>query len=309
MSAAAVDALVLRAERMRWLAPDAAMDALGEEARAWVHDRADEHLAALAPFAEGAAFEARVSFTRELAEAARRWDDAWAPAPRTPYLLALTRAKEAIWETADGDVEAPDRAAWRVMDALPPPDLWNSLLGHGAYDTLPGVECAGSHASWLVHHDAGTSPWGPLFALWERGLWPLALPDGELLVYVPIVAYGRLLPSAASPQHTPPLVPIPSTFPPSQAPDPVPVRRPRAALPLSVFPNLRDLGCGPGPGRDRPLPPRAPPLPPGPQMPLAGAPMPVTPYPVPLPSGAVAQVSPVPVTPTKPEPWYKRIFR
>ena len=108
-----------------------------------------------------------------------------------------------------------------------------------------------------------------------------------------------------SPQHVPALVPVPTPFPSPRGPDPIPVRRPRPALPLSVFPNLRDLGCGPGPGRDHPLPPQFP------QMPLAGAPMPVTPHPMPPLSGAVMQVSPVPVTPTppKPEPWYKRIFR
>jgi hypothetical protein len=58
MSGAAVDALVERAGRLRWLAPDAALDALGPEAKAWARDRADEHIAALAPFPMGGAYGA-----------------------------------------------------------------------------------------------------------------------------------------------------------------------------------------------------------------------------------------------------------
>jgi hypothetical protein len=311
---ASVDALVLRAERLRWLSPDATMDALDEPARQWVRDRADEHLAALTPLAQGATWDARVSFTRELKEATQRWDDAWATTPTTPYVQALQAAVERL-DAVDARSADVDLARLRIRQALPVPHLWNNLLGHGAQDTLPGALCAQLHAAWLVKCGDAPSPWGPLFDLWERGLWPLTLPDGAFLVYVPIVAHGELLLSATSPRPDPTRPPVPRRAP--WDPDPIPVRRPRPAVSSApFFPRADVLGCGPGPGRDHPLPPTVP------QMPLGGAPMPVGPHPMPVgphpmpqppPSGAVMPVSTLPVVAPpeapKPEPWYKRLFR
>jgi hypothetical protein len=148
MSGAAVDALVERARRLRWLAPDAAMDALDDGAQAWVRDRADEHLAALEPYLLGVAVAADVRFTRDLTEAAARWDDAWAEAPVTHYAVALNHARRRLDEAEALDAAEAARAA--VLAALPPPTLWERLLGHGARGALPGAVCAELHAQWLA---------------------------------------------------------------------------------------------------------------------------------------------------------------
>lgn len=318
MSGAAVDALVERAARLRWLAPDAALDALGPEAKAWARDRADEHIAALAPFLDGAVVAPRARFTRELADANARWDAAWAEGQSTPYALALHRARRRLDDDASLGARAAE--AWaardRVRAALPAPDRWHRLLGQGTHGELPGAVCAELHAGWLAAFADEPSPWGPLFELWERGAWPMALPDGSLFVYVPLVANGVILPSAATPRRRPG-VPLGVRDP--WDPDPIPLRRPRPALgPGALFPRVDLLGCGPAPGRDEPLPP---PLPP--PM-LAGAVPPVGPLPTdatpippmrlagaPLPVSLVSPVPPLPAPPDapKPEPWYKRLFR
>lgn len=276
----ALAAFVARVREVRWLAPDAAMDALDEAARAWVAERVDEHLAALSHYTSRGPFEARVEYTRDFRDAASRWDGAWESAPpSTPYLLALRSAHalldEPLAANASPDVAHGAMAAVRML--APRCAAWDSLHGPGeARDPVPGVTCAALHAGWLALYgdDASTpSPWVPLFALWERGLWPLALPDASVLVYVPHLSNGLVVA-------------------PSGIALPLPRRRPQPAGSSSPMPRLRELGCGPAPGVDVPVPP------PFPVMPLAGAPAPVQPYPTP----------PVMPNPPPAEPWYKRLF-
>lgn len=282
-SAATVHAFIERVRAVRWLAPDAAMDALDETARAWIDERVDEHLAAASRYTSHGPFEARVECTRGFGDAAVRWEAAWASAPpSTPYLAALDRAAQPF----DGPGDDGRRFAWAqqamrlAREAAPPCAAWAAMHGFGeVHDALPGVTCAALHAGWLALFDDDPevpSPWEPLFALWERGLWPLAMPDASMLVYVPHVANGRLVA-------------------PTGLALPLPRRSPQPAGWSSPMPRLRALGCGPGPSLEA--------LEPGPpDMPLGGAPMPVQPFPV------VQPLMPNPPPPAR-EPWYKRLFR
>ena len=195
----ALDAHLRRVREARWLQPDAAMEALGEEAVAWIHGRVDEHLAALSPFAEGVVFDAHVTTTRDADEAAARWQNAWVTAQRgSVYLSALEAAAEAIYapEHTTRTFNDASLAMDRVSSEAPPCLAWQPLGGHGA---LPAVACAEMHAAWLVlYGDERPSPWAPLCAMWERGLWPVAMPDATMLVYVPLRVGERIVVSPDS---------------------------------------------------------------------------------------------------------------
>jgi hypothetical protein len=67
-----------RLARGHWLRPDAALDALTDDARAWLGDRLDELLAVLAPWAGGDALPTALALrvTRSMHEAERIWRDA-----------------------------------------------------------------------------------------------------------------------------------------------------------------------------------------------------------------------------------------
>lgn len=280
----ALDDHARRVREARWLQPDAAMEALGDEALTWIRDRVDEHLAALSPFADDVIFDAHVTTTRDADEAAERWQSAWIAAQSsTPYLAALEAAASVIYapEHTTRSFNDATVAMDRVASEVSPCAAWQRVGGEGA---LPIVACAELHAAWLVlYGDARPSPWAPLCALWERGLWPVAMPDATMLVYVPLHVGGVIVPTPG--KHA--------------------ARQPRSAVFVAALPRLQALGCGPAPGA-APVIPTAPvnvpvPVPPPfdySTMPLAGVAMPVNPLPV---------VDPLP--PPEPEAWYKRLFR
>jgi hypothetical protein len=70
-------------------------------------------------------------------------------------------------------------------------------------ETHPAQLACASHLRWLYafgEEPARRSPWAPLVALFERGAWPVALGDGSLLVYVPVLREGGVVPSPESPE-------------------------------------------------------------------------------------------------------------
>jgi hypothetical protein len=56
---------------------------------------------------------------------------------------------------------------------------------------------------------SGSSPWGPLVALWARGCWPTLCPSGRLIVWVPTRRAGEIVPDgdAEASDAPQPLVP------------------------------------------------------------------------------------------------------
>jgi hypothetical protein len=49
----------------------------------------------------------------------------------------------------------------------------------------PGQVVMSRHAEWALAFGGTPSPWAPLVALWRLGVWPLFMPGGSVLVYVP----------------------------------------------------------------------------------------------------------------------------
>ncbi|MBI5516944.1 MAG: hypothetical protein HY909_24390 [Deltaproteobacteria bacterium] len=259
----------------RWLLPDAALEALEPSARAWLEAMAEEHRAAAGAFADQdspAPIPGPVRVSRSLPAALDAVGDAWA-ATRTPdaHLQALYRAWSEAWRREKlGDhpatlSQARTSGAWgdvhrwsgRATQAIalwyvhnrgqsggvaPFLRLLPYLQGrHGdchlvdMADCLPGLILA----EWEALHGRQLgdrpSPWRPLLALWDGGVWPLLLPDGALLVWVPVRRSDAVVLDPASPW-------VPGA---SDALDAVrSLRRPTAARGSSCLPTLRGLGLG-----------------------------------------------------------------
>lgn len=185
---------------IRWLFPDAAMAALADDARTWLHERFDELLAVLTPWAEGAPLPdaLALSATRSMHEAERCWHDAWRGGDEgtSPVLRALVRAEASIGQTHSKRLRHAVAATHvELARRVPDPDArWRSLTTScGAFEQLrgdppvtPGTRLLRRHLAWMaVHGDARPSPFAPLLAVWQRGAWPILLPGAAALVYVP----------------------------------------------------------------------------------------------------------------------------
>ena len=307
----AVRRIVDRVSKAQWLAPDAEMQALDPPARRWIDERVGEHLANLARVGPSPLEVRPAEVVRDMLDVATRWEDAWTAVTSSPYLDAIdavARSTGRMYEMFPGRELEARREADMLHLHVRGVEVWSHTFNNGGQDgfgLIPGVLCAKAHVRWLLAFGLAAdqlSPWEPLFALWERGVWALPLPDATVLVYVPVLVDGRVVPSPAAPELG------------------VPRRRPRPAIASSPIPRLTALGCGPGPGLDpAPAPCLAPP------MVRTGAVMSVPPYPprpvvLPMPVAtampAAPPAPPAPTTadrpPTPPEtmevPWYRRLF-
>lgn len=226
----------------RWLEPDASFEAMGGDARRWLEDRVEELRAALLPYVDDPdALDALTARVERSAEAAvEAWASSWADPETAPPALAgaLTRAEAEVRTSLNGRNPAPQwtyfelgassrkkGAAWRVLL-----DRHRRAEGGDAralIETHPAQLACASHLRWLYAFGevpSRRSPWAPLVALFERGAWPVALGDGSLLVYVPVLREGGVVPSPESPEV---LL--------------LPPRRPRPAPTTAVAPTLAAL--------------------------------------------------------------------
>ncbi|MFO0603414.1 MAG: hypothetical protein U0324_09585 [Polyangiales bacterium] len=226
----------------RWLEPDASFEAMGDDARGWLDDRVEELRAALLPYVDTPealdGLTARVE--RSAGAAVEAWAASWARGDVAPSALAtaLARAEAEVRAALHGRDPAPTwtyfgfGAASRTHGAV-----WRAMLdrhrraeggpGRILDETHPAQLACASHLRWLFAFGevpSRRSPWAPLVALFERGAWPVALGDGSLLVYVPVLREGTVVPSPESPEV---LL--------------LPPRRPRPAPPTSVAPTLAAL--------------------------------------------------------------------
>jgi len=226
----------------RWLEPDASFEAMGDDARRWLEDRVEELRAALLPYVDAPdALDGLTARVERSADAAvQAWTSSWARDDVAPSALAtaLTRAEAEVRTSLNGRNPAPiwtyfelgassrkKGAAWRVM-------LDRHRRAEGKATLLlderhPAQLACASHLRWLFAFGevpSRRSPWAPLVALFERGAWPVALGDGSLLVYVPVLREGGVVPSPESPEV---LL--------------LPPRRPRPAPSAAVAPTLAAL--------------------------------------------------------------------
>lgn len=211
-----------RIEAIRWLRPDAEIDALTEGAQQWISDRVEEHVVALSRFSpEGESLSLSwspvrmIDQARELSahapsatqsagfsHAALTWlarlDDArsFGLARARDALGAAQRiaVAEAVWSVLRGPAKHARKRAFQAHDPRARLDVGGRV--RDAEDFLigaPGGTALALHALWaLSDPDGPSSPWEPLIALWERGVCPLAAPDGTALMYVPLRRDGAL---------------------------------------------------------------------------------------------------------------------
>lgn len=198
-----------RFHEAHWLAPDASLAALDEDAMVWMRDRLDEVLAAITPWGDDALPSAlTLHVTRSMHDAERRWRAAWedlSAAKTSATLRAFDRALASLppFDAGRGRKrrravdELARRATVPIFERL---DALSVRLGEGSA-VVPSVGANGVtalvtwHLEWVITYgDAKPSPCGPLLALLGRGAWPALLPGDAAVVYVPVEHDGRILP-------------------------------------------------------------------------------------------------------------------
>lgn len=301
-----------RIRAMRWLKPDASTETLSAEAREQMIDRVSEHFAALCALGEREAPTERpvVHFTRSMTEANTRWESSWseALAPEALWHVTLLESvrREVVPQAGDptGALGRATQVVTKALRASTPPlpvVLPGTQVTHRTLELLPALATLTAHAAYIAARpepaDGSRSPWYALVELWDLGVWPMILPGGEFLIYVPVQDAQGIVPDTDKPSVRE-----------------LPRRVPVGATEARSIPPLHRLGVGPGPCIF-PLPPvfeTGPPVgePLGPAMPMdfasmptGGAPMPVAPMPPDIPWMRSPPKPPVD------EPWYKRLAR
>lgn len=280
-------ALAARVREMRWLKPDAGTESLSAEAREQIMDRVTEHLATLCALGKREApTRPVVHFTRSMTDANTRWEARWseAIAPEALWHVAMLDAvrenvEARIAETGGNPTQRVEALLGAALQANRPPVPVVPPSYSGAIRSqrgAPALHTLLAHGLYLAVHpepaEAALSPWAPLIELWALGVWPMILPDGEFLIYVPVQDALGVVPDAdrASVRE-------------------IPRRAPIGAKKSGAIPALHVLGVGPGPC----VFPQPPPSVPGvlaaafgpPRViprPMGGAPPPVKPGPLPV---------------------------
>ncbi|MFO0607217.1 MAG: Sir2 family NAD-dependent protein deacetylase [Polyangiales bacterium] len=214
---ARVEAFLAAIREAPWLSPDASLAVRDEAAMRWLQERLDEHAAALArvdpALLEGAAL--RVWVTDDAAAAHARWAAAWREESASRGAARHRFVGEGPWTralvTAERWLDArrnPSTAAWssRAREAATAAVEAALRERHGAeafFDRLAAAPRAlvGAAVERLVcaRGDDPPCPWRPLVEVWLLGAWPFAVGDGELGVYVPVVAGGVIVASTGAP--------------------------------------------------------------------------------------------------------------
>ncbi len=188
-----IDALLCRVETAGFLAPDASLVLGRADALAEI-DALAEALADAVSSAglRGVPTPTRpVSIERSLEVAARRWLEAWRDASDT---IALDELWALVTEDRAAFAEVLPRQRRlalqsRLEDASDAMRLRSHALAHRWIDGLsPYIVLAARQLEWLAAGRAEPSPFVAALELFERGAWPMLMPDGAILVWAPDVA-------------------------------------------------------------------------------------------------------------------------
>ncbi len=190
---AQIEALVKQVAAARWLAPEADEGELPAALTA----RIDDHLRALSAALRAAdpGLEAPTGRVLRCAEElCATFLSAWAAAADRReswrFQESLRAASAARWMESDEELRT-----WReALDAALADSIRRApaLRQSAPVSDPPFVRIARSELAWLVRDDEVPSPWRPLLDLWTLGAWPVWLPSGELLVYVPVLRGGAI---------------------------------------------------------------------------------------------------------------------
>lgn len=188
--AARIEALFRRFERARFLAPDASLVLGRAEAIAEVEALGDALAEALSSAVlRGVPSPSRpVSIVRSLDDAAQQWLDRWNNATNAVTADELwTLALEHRAAFAEVLPRAHRLAIQqRLEDAHDALCLRSPSLAHRWFDGLaPYTMLVARQLEWLAAGRAEASPFTAAMELFERGAWPMLLPDGAVLVWAP----------------------------------------------------------------------------------------------------------------------------
>ncbi len=247
-----------RLSRCRWMRPDAELESLTPAALTWLAERVDELHAALLPFTPtpDALSALSLSTERSARAAFERCNSTWETHAPSPVIEALYEAVRHVDQTLGRTLSTDERRALdrEISEALGAtcgaPSPWaeeiarherssvkrgRPVVPRGPGQHHPGAAVAEKQLLWNVAFgdDArAPSPWAPFAAMFERGAWPMLLPDATVLVYVPVLHGGRLVPEPAKPLKN-------SVF---------PKREPRRAPTPRTIPPIEKLGVSTPPG-------------------------------------------------------------
>jgi hypothetical protein len=202
-----VRAVLARCGPARWLRPAADVAALDVGARRKVEALLARHNDALLRPGATRRDPPRVTYVRALVEALQRWRDAWADAEEIEALaesragFAHVRAFDAAarlhapYDPAERAYLARACAALAARAApgsgfFEPDSPVGAALARLGGSVRGGASPVETLARAAIDHrlligSAEGCPFTPLLALWDRGCWPLAMPGGDWLVYVP----------------------------------------------------------------------------------------------------------------------------
>ena len=184
-------------EKETLITPDTEMARLSESAKQWVLGRLDEHHGAIGLRGPNTQ---RVYFERAYSEFRQRWFREWAdvevntPGEPLEYLRSLDELTHSHYESYDQRVGNAVRCAlntgvfrwWFELNTRRTnPEFIdrNTPFGFILYQHICFI-LANSENDPTPEEPP--NPWAPLWAMWERGIWPVALPNNGWCIYVPV---------------------------------------------------------------------------------------------------------------------------
>lgn len=196
-----IEALIEKVENARWLDPGD-----GDDLTA----RIESHAAQFGRCLTRADREIKpltCTITRCAEDLCTRFLLAWSKAASNKdvwrFQEALRRVNAARWMESDDEI----RTSQEELEVALNESLGRAgalCVGAPVKDP-PFVRIARNELAWLARDDDEPSPWGALLELWLMGAWPVWLPGGELLVYVPTRRDGNLewVPESPTPWDLP----------------------------------------------------------------------------------------------------------
>jgi hypothetical protein len=182
-----IDQLIAKVASAQWLTPTESGDELSSE----MLQRIESHVKSFGDALCKSDPEIKAptcSVVRCAEELCNQFLSAWSTAANQKdswrFQEALRRANAARWMESDDDVRgAQEELEVELMSSL---ERSASLCFGAPVKDPPLMRIARAELAWQARDDDEPSPWGPLLDIWLEGAWPVWLPHGEVLVYVPL---------------------------------------------------------------------------------------------------------------------------
>jgi hypothetical protein len=184
-----IEAVLQRLAISSVFAPDSALSLGQREALDEIEGLADELVGAVfSVLPKGVPVPSTpVRVERDWFAAVEQWSSAWKSAPDSLVLDALMRSLfedratfAQVLPRGDRDRIDRDLAAAHAMIV----ERSDAMRGRWITGVAPSVVAAARHIEWLSGGREERSPGSVALALFERGVWPMLLPDGAVLLWI-----------------------------------------------------------------------------------------------------------------------------